>query len=124
MFMFSAVQAPCAPTRSTQMAVITFFATFATQTRIHIARKRADILRHTGRTSLAEKSPIGSDSSLAINPGRANEAHEAARVVGFAVVGHMAEGKACSAGSIYIQRLEFEAQDPFAGCHHFAHFTH
>lgn len=106
------------------MAVITLPTPFTAQARIIIHLNRDGIQRHAGQTGLAENSPFGSDPSLVIDPGHANDAHKAVWVIGFEVQGHVSEGKACSAGSSYPCLVEFGAQGPFAGCHHLVHFPH
>lgn len=84
--MFTAMQASLAtPGSIAKMAVITLLAPLTTQARILIGQKCDDIRRKARRTGLAENPPFGSDTSLAIDPGRANQAHQAVWIVGFVV---------------------------------------
>ena len=108
----------------TKMTVITLLAPLTTQARILIAPNCDNILCKAGRTGLAENSPFDSGASLGIDPRRANQAHEPAWVVGFAVQGHVTKGKARSARFSYPGCVECGAQVPFAGCHHLEHFPH
>lgn len=122
--MLTAIQASFATTYRARMAVITLPAPFTVQARIIIGLKWDSVRRHAGQTGLAENPPFGSDARLAIDPGRANGAHEAVWVVAFEVSRHVAEGTACSAGSSYPYFVEFGTQDPFARCYHLVHFLH
>lgn len=67
------------------MAVVTLPAPFTAQARIIIGLDSDGIRRHAWQTGLAENPPFGSDARLAIDPGRANDAHEAVWVIGFEV---------------------------------------
>lgn len=85
MLMLTTIQAPFATADRTKVAVITLPAPSTAQARIIIRLNSDDIRRHAGQTGFAENPPFGGDARLAIDPGRANDAHEAVWVIGFEV---------------------------------------
>lgn len=85
MLMLTTIQAPFATADRTKVAVITLPAPSTAQARIIIRLNSDGIRRHAGQTGFAENPPFGGDARLAIDPGRANDAHEAVWVIGFEV---------------------------------------